>query len=96
MRRPIAGSALLLTLSLAAPAAAQNYSGTYLLQAPNGGTVTLTLKQEASGKAAGTMSGNGTSFQLAGQLQGPELVGQVAGGGNTACSRRASTAPSSI
>lgn len=84
MRRLIAGSTLLLTLSVVMPAAAQNYSGTYLMQTPNGGTITLTLKQGAGGKAAGTMSGNGASFQLAGQLQGPELVGQVSGGGNTA------------
>jgi len=84
MRRLIAVSILLLTLLVVVPISAQSYSGTYLLQAPNGGTITLTLKQDASGKAAGTMSGNGASFQLDGQLQGPELVGKLTGGGNTA------------
>jgi hypothetical protein len=84
MRHPIAVSTALLTLLATAPLTAQNYTGTYLLQASGGGTVTLTLRQDGAGKATGTMSGNGVTFQLAGQLQGPELVGKATGGGNSA------------
>ncbi len=83
-RRLKAGSTALLALLLTAPLTGQNYSGTYLLRAQDGGTVTLTLRQDAAGKATGTMSGNGATFQLAGQLQGPELVGTASGGGNSA------------
>ncbi len=83
MLRLTTAGTLLLALACAVPLAAQNYSGTYLLQTPSGGTVTLTLRQDGAGRAAGTMSGNGASFQLTGQLQSSELVGQAVGGGNT-------------
>lgn len=81
MRRPIAVSISLLTLLVTVPLAAQNYTGTYLLQAGNGAAVTLTLRQDG-GRATGTMSGNGATFQLAGELQGPELVGKATGNGS--------------
>ena len=82
--RLILGAGALLALALASTLAAQTYSGTYVLQAPSGGTVTLTLRQDASGKATGTLTGNGASFQLTGKTQGPELIGQATGGGSTA------------
>ena len=82
MHRPIPVSISLLTLLVTAPLAAQDYTGTYLLQAANGGTVTLTLQQDGAGNAAGTMSGNGVTFQLNGERQGPELVGKATGAGN--------------
>ncbi|MEO8139689.1 MAG: hypothetical protein ABI742_08590 [Gemmatimonadota bacterium] len=83
MRRPIAVSISLLTLLVTAPLAAQNYTGTWLLQSDNGGTVTLALRQDGAGNATGTMTGNGATFQLTGERKGPELVGKATGNGSS-------------
>jgi hypothetical protein len=78
------GTGALLALVLVTPLVAQNYSGTYVVTAPSGGTVTLLIKQDATGNATGSLTGNGATFQLTGKLQGPELVGQATGSGANA------------
>ena len=54
-------------------ARAQTFTGTYTL--PNQtGVVTLTLKQDAQGKVTGTLSGNGSTFQIQGEADGEDLI----------------------
>lgn len=79
----LATAGLLLLAALTSPLAAQSFTGTYTLQTAGGTVVTLTMRQDAAGRASGTMSGNGSSYQLAGALQGPELVGKATGNGTT-------------
>jgi hypothetical protein len=75
------GLAFLLAV-LAAPAAAQNFTGTFTLRAPNGGTVTVELAQDAQGRVSGSMSGNGVSYRIDGALRGPQLVGTASAPGS--------------
>ena len=67
-----------LTLALLGCAAdfAQGYPGTYTAQNPQGGTVTLTLKQ-AQKHVTGTLSGNGTTFDVDAQAMPEGLMGTV-------------------
>ncbi len=60
---------------------AQTYTGTYTLPNQTGGVVTLMLQQDAQGKVTGTLSGNGDTFQIQGQVNGTDLVGLATGGG---------------
>ncbi len=64
-------------------ARAQGFTGTYTIQGPTG-TVTLVLQQDAQGKVTGTLSGNGNTFQIQGQVNGEALVGLAAAGGGGA------------
>ncbi len=57
-----------LAVSIAvAPLAAQDFTGTYRLNAGGGTTITLTLQQSRSGQITGTLQGN-TSFQVQAQV----------------------------
>jgi hypothetical protein len=62
-----------------ASAAAQNYSGTFTTTNPQGGTVTLILKQDAQSNVKGTLTGNNNSFQVAAQATPQGLMGTVTG-----------------
>jgi hypothetical protein len=67
-----------------APALAQNqnYSGTYTTKNPQGGTVTLTLKQGAKKAVSGTLSGNGNTMQVEAEVTPDGLLGRVTNAGN--------------
>ena len=60
----------------AAPAAAQ-YAGTWVAKHPGGGAVTLTLEQEGPGGVAGTLEGNGASFEVDAEVRADGIVGMV-------------------
>ena len=62
---------------------AQSYSGTYTGQTGQGGTVTLTLKQDEKGGVSGALAGNGSSFQLKGSVKPEGLVGMITGKGGS-------------
>jgi hypothetical protein len=62
-----------------ASAWAQNYAGSYATTDPQGGSVTLALKQDAQKRVSGTLSGNGNVFQVQGQVKNGDLVGTVTG-----------------
>ena len=78
-------TALLAAAALAcAPALAQNqnYSGTYTTKNPQGGTVTLTLKQDAKKAVSGTLTGNGNTMQVEAEATPDGLLGRVTNEGN--------------
>jgi hypothetical protein len=56
---------------------AQDYSGTYSVASPQGGTVTLNLSQDASGSLTGTMAGSGVQFQVEGMIEEGIAVGAM-------------------
>lgn len=62
MRSPLLVSCL---VALAAPLAAQQFSGTFIAQG-QAGPITLTL-QQAGNQVSGTLSGNGVTFQIQAQ-----------------------------
>ena len=62
-----------------ASAAAQNYSGTFTTTNQQGGTVTLTLRQDAQSQVKGTLTGNNNTFQVAAQATPQGLMGTVTG-----------------
>lgn len=74
---------LVAALLACAPALAQNYSGTYTTQNPQGGTVTLRLKQDANKAVTGTLSGNGNTFQIQAEVTAEGVLGTVTSGANT-------------
>ncbi|MDZ4863290.1 MAG: hypothetical protein SGJ01_07570 [Gemmatimonadota bacterium] len=80
----IPGRLVLLLLLLATPASAQQFTGTYTMQAPNGAVLTIALTQAAGGRTTGTLSGNGTVIQLEAKLEEGDLVGQAIMGQITA------------
>jgi hypothetical protein len=59
---------------------AQNYSGTYVTRNASG-SLTLKLKQDAQKRVTGTLSGNGNTFNIQGEVQEGSLVGAVSGNG---------------
>lgn len=63
-------AAVLLASVLTSSAKAQVF-GTYTITTPQGGVITLVLKQAAGG-VGGSMSGNGSSYTVQGQLQGAD------------------------
>ena len=70
----------LLGLSLAArPAVAQNYSGTYTTTNEAGGTITLSLLQDAQGQVSGTMSADGVQFGITAVLDEGSVLGTLSG-----------------
>lgn len=60
-------------------AIAQNYTGTFTTTNPQGGTVTLTLNAAGPKQLKGTLSGNNTTFQVAGEITPQGLMGAVTG-----------------
>ena len=72
MRAPLLVASL---LTLAFPAAAQQFTGTFTAQG-QAGPITLALQQAASGAVTGTLSGNGAVFQIEAQ---PEEAGTIVG-----------------
>jgi hypothetical protein len=62
-----------------APAWAQNYSGTFTTKNEQGGTVTLTLKQDGASNVKGTLSGNNNTFQVDAKATPQGLMGKVTG-----------------
>ncbi len=56
---------------------AQSYSGTYTAANQQGGTITLTLRQDAQNALLGTMSGNGAQFQVEGIVEEGIAVGAI-------------------
>ncbi|MEO8634568.1 MAG: hypothetical protein ABI587_04730 [Gemmatimonadales bacterium] len=73
----IPGRLAVLLLVLATPASAQQFTGTYTMQAPNGAVLTIALTQVAGGRTTGTLSGNGTVIQLEAKVEEGDLVGQA-------------------
>lgn len=65
-----------------APALAETYGGTYTMQDPQSGTITLTLRQSKS-RVTGTLSANGTAFAVEAQATGEAVMGTVSGAGET-------------
>jgi hypothetical protein len=56
---------------------AQSFTGTYTVTNNQGGVVTLSLQQDATGNVTGTMSGQGQSLQVEGVLEGTAAVGAI-------------------
>ena len=61
------------------PALAQNYSGTFTTKNEQGGTVTLSLKQDGASNVKGTLTGNNNTFQVEAKATPQGLMGQVSG-----------------
>jgi len=68
-----------LGLLLAVPVSAQTYTGTYAARNDQGGQTVVTLRQEGQ-RVAGTIVGNGSTFQLQGEVEEGAVVGAVTGG----------------
>src|SRR5215213_3748433 len=79
MRRVLAG--LTLSLALSVTARAQSALGTYTMTPPGGKPLTLVLQKDATGKVGGSLSGNGTSYQVQAEVQGSGVAGTVSGAG---------------
>ena len=60
-------------------ACAQSYSGTFTTKNEQGGTVTLTLKQDSASNVKGTLTGNNNSFQVDAKATPEGLMGKVSG-----------------
>lgn len=79
MRQLVAG--LLLTAWLVADAAGQSIVGTYTSATGQGGAAaTLVLQQDAQGRVTGTLSGNGVSYAVSGEMRGQDVAGLLTGG----------------
>lgn len=69
-----------LAIALAStPASAQNYSGTFTTKNEQGGTVTLTLKQDGAANVKGTLTGNNNTFQVDARATPQGLMGKISG-----------------
>jgi len=79
MRKTLLLSPLLFLLTVT-PMSAQSYSGTYIIQAPEG-AITLTLQQDAQGGVRGTLSSGGVDFAVQGGPEAPGISGLVTGPG---------------
>ena len=75
--RHVAGFIAALVVSSAA--VAQDYSGTFTTKNEQGGTVTLTLRQDAASNVKGTLTGNNNTFQVEGKATPQGLMGKVSG-----------------
>ena len=62
-----------------APALAQNYSGTFTTKNEQGGTVTLSLKQDGASNVKGTLTGNNNTFQVEAKATPQGLMGKISG-----------------
>ena len=85
MRMALLSAALIACAPALAQTQTQNFSGTYTTKNPQGGTVTLILKQDAKKAITGTLTGNNNSFDVKAQATPDGLLGQVtaSGGGGT-------------
>ena len=80
--RPAAISlALLTTLVVTQPAAAQAFPGSWSVRNAQGGVTTLVLTDAGSGKLGGTFSGNGNTFSVSGVVKDDEATGLISGRG---------------
>ena len=81
MRRHLAG--LVLCSVFAAGAGGQTISGTYTTTPAQAGAtpVTLVLQKDPQGKVTGSLSGNGVSYAVLGEMQGEDVLGSLSGGG---------------
>jgi len=70
-------------LVVSAAAFAQSYTGTFTSRNAQGGIVTLAIKQDAQGKVAGTLAGNGANFKVEGTVNAEGLYGTVISDGGT-------------
>jgi len=70
---------VVLSLLVAAPAAAQNYAGAWSARHPSGSAITLTLAQDARGEVTGKLEGNGNSFEIEAEAKPEGLLGMVIG-----------------
>jgi hypothetical protein len=66
-----------LLLLVPAVAAAQSFTGSYAVQSQQGGTITLTLRQDAQGTLTGSMTGNDVQYQVEGMLEEGVAVGAI-------------------
>lgn len=73
--RAVLLAASLLTVAL--PAAAQRYAGTYTAVNAQGAVITLQLAEAGGGRFSGTLSGPNIAFQIEAQPGGVGLVGVV-------------------
>lgn len=74
---------LIAALLACAPALAQSYGGTYTTENPQGGTLTLTLRQDARRTVSGTLAANDATFAVQAEATDEGLVGTVTGAGET-------------
>ena len=77
MMRPIGG--FIAALLVSGAAFAQNYGGIFTTKNEQGGTVTLTLKQDGASNVKGTLTGNNNTFQVEAQATPQGLIGKVSG-----------------
>jgi hypothetical protein len=75
--RHIAG--VITALLVSGAAFAQNYSGTFTTKNEQGGTVTLSLKQDGASNVKGTLTGNDNTFQVEAKATPQGLMGKVSG-----------------
>ena len=68
---------LAVVLPVVSTADAQEFSGTFATRNDAGGTVALTLAQDASGQVTGTLSSDGVSYALNGLLDEGSVLGTV-------------------
>ena len=61
------------------PAFAQNYGGTFTTKNEQGGTVTLSLKQDSASNVTGTLTGNKNTFQVEAKATPQGLMGKISG-----------------
>ena len=76
--RSLVRTSLTLTLLVAmvgGTAAAQQFAGSWAVQTQQGGTVTLSLTQDAAGKVTGRMSRPGVEYTVEGEVQGGVAAG---------------------
>ena len=66
-------------LLVSGTALAQNYSGTFTTRNEQGGTVTLSLKQDSASNVKGTLTGNDNTFQVEAKATPQGLMGNVSG-----------------
>jgi hypothetical protein len=70
-------SCLAVISTLAAPAEAQNYSGTFTTKNDAGGVVTRVLAQDMAGQITGTLASDGVSYVLNGVLEEGSVLGTM-------------------
>ena len=76
---PLAALALSCVLLAPTPAATQSFTGTYTVPHEAGGVMTVALHQATDGGVSGTMSSNGVTFDLVGEIQDGTATATVSG-----------------
>lgn len=72
-------ASLVAALLVSNVALAQTYSGTFTTKNEQGGTVTLTLKQDGASNVKGTLTGNNNTFQVDAKATPQGLMGKISG-----------------